>query len=63
MTEYDMKAIQFFSKENTTRINIAYQKMYSWISKMKKEHGIEDKSHSERVSKKSPKSSLKSIDF
>lgn len=35
VTEHDIKAIQFFSKENTTRINIAQQKMKSWISKIK----------------------------
>ena len=30
----DIKAIQFFSKENSTRINIAKQKMLSWVKKM-----------------------------
>ena len=32
-----MKAMEFFSKENTTRINIAQQKMKTWVSKMKEE--------------------------
>ena len=35
--EHDIKAIQFFSKENTARMNIAQQKMHSWITKMKAE--------------------------
>ena len=32
----DLKAYQFFSKENTTRINIAYQKMMFWDRKVKR---------------------------
>ena len=32
----DLKAYQFFSKENTTRINIAYQKMMFWDQKVKR---------------------------
>ena len=30
-----IKAFQFFSKENTTKINIAQQKMQAWVKKMK----------------------------
>lgn len=33
----DIKAIQFFSKENTTRINIGKQKMLAWKTKLKDE--------------------------
>ena len=33
--ENDIKAYTFFSKENTTRINIAQQKMSAWKKKMK----------------------------
>ena len=50
----DIKAIQFFSKENTTRINIGKQKMMAWKTKLK--DGLNCNS-----SKKSPEITSKNL--
>ena len=38
LTVQDIKAIEFFRKENKSRIDIAQQKMHTWSVKMNQEH-------------------------